>query len=296
MEEGRPIVVLPCRPSALVPCLVGGRVVPGRSSRGGRGGHGDGGSLGLRSELSVGRGLVVALLLTNDPPGSRARHTGLLLSLLLSGSLLSGLVLRALDRPVKDVVVLESLPNEEVPEELSKVRVVGLVVESERPAVVKVDGELVGESSAEELGRSRHLLFHDPVVLLLLGRRLESLPGKLTSEEVHEDVAERLEVVPSRLLDSEMGVDRRVSGGSGQVLVLSVGDVEVRLGIPVLLGESKVDDVDLVASLSDTHEEVVGLDVSVDEVSRVGVLDSGDLFRQGSVKSENVRRSLDTET
>lgn len=73
-----------------------------------------------------------------------------------------------------------------------------------------------------------------------------------------------------------MGVDGGVTSGTSQVLVLSVRDVEVGLGVPVLLGETKVDHVDLVASLADTHEEVVGLDVTVDEALSVNVLDAAD--------------------
>lgn len=92
----------------------------------------------------------------------------------------------------------------------------------------------------------------------------------------HEHVAQRLEIIPSTLLDTQVGVDRGVSGSTGQVLVLSVGDVQVGLGVPVLLGQTEVDDVDLVSSLANTHQEVVWLDVSVDEVSRVNVLDSRD--------------------
>lgn len=92
----------------------------------------------------------------------------------------------------------------------------------------------------------------------------------------HKDVAERLQIISSRLLDTQMGVDGRVPSGTSQVLVLSVRDMEVRLGVSVLLGQTEIDDVDLVASLSNTHEEVVWFDVSVDEVSRVNVLDSGD--------------------
>lgn len=67
------------------------------------------------------------------------------------------LLLVGLDRPVEHVVVLESLSDEQVSEQLSQVRVIGLVVESERSAVVEVDGELVGETSAESLGWRRHL-------------------------------------------------------------------------------------------------------------------------------------------
>ena len=73
-----------------------------------------------------------------------------------------------------------------------------------------------------------------------------------------------------------MGVDGGVTSGTGQVLVLSVRDVEVGLGVPVLLGETEVDHVDLVAPLADTHEEVVGLDVAVDEALGVNVLDAAD--------------------
>jgi hypothetical protein len=61
-----------------------------------------------------------------------------------------------LDRPVKQVVVLESLANKQVSEELAQVRVVGLVVESERSTVVEVNGKLVGEGSAQALGGGRH--------------------------------------------------------------------------------------------------------------------------------------------
>jgi hypothetical protein len=73
-----------------------------------------------------------------------------------------------------------------------------------------------------------------------------------------------------------VGVDGGVTSGTSQVLVLSVRDVEVGLGVPVLLGETKVNHVDLVAPLADAHEEVVGLDVTVDEALGVDVLDAAD--------------------
>jgi hypothetical protein len=71
-----------------------------------------------------------------------------------------------------------------------------------------------------------------------------------------------------------MGVDGSVTGGTGEVLVLTVGDVEVSLRVTVLLGETKVDDVDLVSTLANTHKEVVRLDIAVDEVAGVNVLDT----------------------
>lgn len=73
-----------------------------------------------------------------------------------------------------------------------------------------------------------------------------------------------------------MGVDGGVTSGTSQVLVLSVRDVEVSLRVAVLLGETEINHVDLVATLADAHEEVVGLDVAVDEALGVDVLDAGD--------------------
>ena len=83
-------------------------------------------------------------------------------------------------------------------------------------------------------------LFHDSVVLLLLGGSLESLPWKLASKEVllvssdsqlryteayHEDITKRLEIISSRLLDTQMGIDRSVPSSTSQVLVLPVRDM-----------------------------------------------------------------------
>ena len=77
-----------------------------------------------------------------------------------------------------------------------------------------------------------------------------------------------------------MGIDGRIAGSSSQVLVLAIRDVEMGLGIPVLLCKTKVNDVDLIPALADTHEKIVRLDVTVDEIARVDVLDAGDLIRR----------------
>lgn len=73
-----------------------------------------------------------------------------------------------------------------------------------------------------------------------------------------------------------MGVDAGVARRARQVLVLTVGNVEMRLGVAVLLGEAKIDDVDLIAALADAHQEVVGLDVAMDEGLGMDVLDARD--------------------
>lgn len=132
-------------------------------------------------------------------------------------------------------------------------------------------------SAAEQVGGGSHLLLHDPVVLLLLGSSLESLPGQRAAQEVHEHVSERLEIITTSLLNTQVSVDRGVTSGTSQVLVLPVGDVQMGLRVPVLLGKTEIDNVHLVTTLADAHEEVVGLDVTVDEVPGVDILDSGNL-------------------
>lgn len=73
-----------------------------------------------------------------------------------------------------------------------------------------------------------------------------------------------------------MRVDGRITRRTRQVLVLSVGNVEVCLGIPVLLGQTEIDHVDLVSSLANAHQEVVWLDIPVNEALGVDVLDAAD--------------------
>lgn len=229
-----------------------------------------------------------------------------------SGSALS-LRLRVVlvDGPVEDVIVLEALTDEEVTEDLAQVAVVGLVVETQRTSVVQVDGKLVGEASAQDLGGSSHLLLHDAVVLLLLGGSLQTLPGQGATAEVEHDITQRLHVITTGLLchiwisissqnrvqhkdllhtDTQVSIDGGVTGGTSQVLVLSVGNVEVRLGVAVLLSQTEIDDIDLVATLADAHQEVVGLDITVDKGFGVNVLDARDeLIRQ---QEDSLEREL----
>lgn len=72
-----------------------------------------------------------------------------------------------------------------------------------------------------------------------------------------------------------------VAGSAGQVLVFAVGDVLVRARVTIFLSQAEVDDVDQVSLLAQSHQEVVRLHVSVDEVLGVDVLDAADLEQRG---------------
>jgi len=148
-----------------------------------------------------GRGTGIGSLGVGDV--ATATSLVVLLAALVAGSLLGdglGVLLVLVHGPVEDVVVLESFADEKITEDLAEVRVVRLVIEAQGAGVVEIDGELVGESTAEDLGWGRHLLLHDAVVLLLLGRRLEALPREGATAEVKHDIAKGLHVVATGLL------------------------------------------------------------------------------------------------
>jgi hypothetical protein len=127
---------------------------------------------------------------------------------------------------------------------------------------------LTREALAEILDGGRLLLLANLLVFLLVGSSLQTLPRQTAAEEVHEDVAQSLEIISTTLFAAQMGVDGHVTGGSAERLALTVGNVLLRLWVTVLLGHAEVDDVNNVGSLGAraTDEEVVGLDVAVDEV------------------------------
>lgn len=205
-----------------------------------------------------------------------------------------GILLVFVDRPVEDIVVLEALADEQITEDLSKIGIVGLVIETKGTGIVQIDGKFVGETTAESLGRGRHLLFHDPIILLLLGGSLQPLPWQRTSAEIEHDISERFHVIAtglfcgidqrrlaeqervSLLTDAKVSIDAGITSGTRQVLVLAVRDMEVGLWVSIFLGQTKVNHIHLVASLANTHQEVVRFDVSMDEGFGMDVLDAGD--------------------
>lgn len=52
--------------------------------------------------------------------------------------------------------------------------------------------------------------------------------------------------------------------------------MKVSLWVTIFLSQTEIDDIDLVSTLANAHEEVVGLDIAVDKGLGVDVLDAGD--------------------
>ena len=132
------------------------------------------------------------------------------------------------------------------------------------------------EAIAQVLDWSSLLLLSNLLVLLLVGGSLEALPWQPAAQEVHEDVAEGLEIITTRLFASQMGVDTHVSSGTGQRLAFPVRDMLLGLGVTVLLSHTKVDHMDDISALGAgaTDKEVVRLDVAVDEILLVDGLNA----------------------
>lgn len=82
-----------------------------------------------------------------------------------------------------------------------------------------------------------------------------------------------------------MGIDTHVTRRTRQRLSFPIGNVLLCLRVSVLLGHTKVNDMDDVCSFraGTTNEEVVGFDISVDEILLVDGLDARQL--QGGVST-----------
>jgi hypothetical protein len=90
-------------------------------------------------------------------------------------------------------------------------------------------------------------------------------------------VADRLQIISARLLDTLVRVDRRVARRAGQVLAVLVGDV-FALAVFKALSESEVNDVDLVFGLvRSPNQKIVRLDVAVNYPLLVHLLNAHQL-------------------
>jgi hypothetical protein len=75
-----------------------------------------------------------------------------------------------------------------------------------------------------------------------------------------------------------MSVDGNKTSSTSQTFVLTTRNMEMSSRVPVLLGKTKINDVDLVPTLANAHEEVIGFDIAVEERLGVDVLDPGQVL------------------
>ena len=163
--------------------------------------------------------------------------------------------------------------------------IVRFLIKPEVPAIIQILAKrlLFFYPSDQLFNRGLHFFVFNPVILLLLRPPLQPLPRQAPLQKIQHYVPDALTVVPPRLLHPQMRVDRRIPRRPCQLLVVPVRDVLAGLRLPVTLRETEVYDVDDVLRffLSEAHQEVVGFDVSVEEVVRVQEFDAlQDLIRE----------------
>lgn len=79
----------------------------------------------------------------------------------------------------------------------------------------------------------------------------------------------------AKLTNSQMGIDAGIAGCPRQVFILTIWYVEMGFWVTVLLSQTEVDDVDLVPTLSNAHQEIVRFDVTMDKGLGMNVFNAG---------------------
>lgn len=87
-----------------------------------------------------------------------------------------------------------------------------------------------------------------------------------------------------------MCVDTSIASCACQVLVLSVRNVDVCLGVTELFRQTEVDHVHLIRSLAEPHQEVVRLDIAMYEAFAVHVLYAGYLHDIRWLENDTARK------
>lgn len=125
------------------------------------------------------------------------------------------------------------------------------------------------KSLAEHFDRCVHLLVSDALIFLRLCRCSQSLPWERSAQEVHEQISETLEVVSTTLLNSKMRINARIARSSRQILVVLVLNVHKGSGIAISLGQTIIDEINMVSTLPCSHDIVFRLDISMNKMLRM---------------------------
>ena len=160
--------------------------------------------------------------------------------------------------------------------EVDTLAIVWLLLEVELATVLHILTEFGWVPAAKLFKRGLNLLLLDVVVLLVLGATWQALPGELSFDQVEQNMTDSLQIVSPGLLDALVRGNRGISGRARQILSILVGDV-LTFTVFVALGQTEIDDVDIVpSSISSTDEEVIGLDITMDDALFVDLLDAAD--------------------
>lgn len=145
--------------------------------------------------------------------------------------------------PIENVIIGESLSMEKCPKEFSQIAVVGPLFKVQLSAVCEIGGKFSRESLAQFLNGRREFLLRNPLVLLSLIGRLQSLPRQCAQIEVHQDISQWLQIITPWLFNAQMRIYWRISGSSCQILILSIWYMSLCTCVTVLLRQTKINDI-----------------------------------------------------
>mmetsp|Transcript_5685 Transcript_5685/g.10172 ORF Transcript_5685/g.10172 Transcript_5685/m.10172 type:complete len:227 (+) Transcript_5685:234-914(+) len=160
----------------------------------------------------------------------------------------------------------------EIGKQLPEAFVVRPLVELQLSGRAQVDPEGLGIFSTKLFKRCAFLLLADLSVLLFLGLCLQTRPRERASEEAHQHVPNRLQIVPPALLNAFVRIDGGIPGSARETEVRPHGGVPAVM--VVLLAEAEVDQVNDVHLVLDAEHKVLRLDVAVQHAHGVEVLDA----------------------
>jgi len=167
------------------------------------------------------------------------------------------------------IIISIPLTPEQITEHAPQIGNVGLSLKLETTAVCKVFRELRRTLLTQRGNRNGLFLLHNELVLLGGTLGLESLPGQLPLEEVHEDIPNGFQIVTAGLFHPQVIVDGGVTGSSREGSPLALGDVLERTGMAVALRQSEINAVNKVVRSTAVGDKVGRLDVPMDQMATV---------------------------
>lgn len=118
-----------------------------------------------------------------------------------------------LPREVEDLGV-QIVAGQALFEEPDDVLVVRILLEFELPTVLHELLELDRVPLAKLFQRGFYLFLFDVIVFVVFVPAWEALPRERPAQEVEQDVSNGLQIVPPRLLDALVSVNRCIAGGA----------------------------------------------------------------------------------
>mmetsp|Transcript_48463 Transcript_48463/g.156539 ORF Transcript_48463/g.156539 Transcript_48463/m.156539 type:complete len:219 (+) Transcript_48463:585-1241(+) len=176
--------------------------------------------------------------------------------------------------PIVVMIIAKTFSSEEAFEEVPQVVVIRSCLERKAANVTHVGCELLGETFAKVLDGNAQLLVHHHMVLSAFGDILLAiiLPWQAAAQEVEQDVPQRLQIVPSALVNSGVSVDAHEAQRPDRPPALLAVHMLPRARIQPCPDQAKVGEVNGVCTVAKADQEVGRLQVSVEKAHSMHML------------------------